>query len=257
MADTGKVVLITGGGSGMGREAARRFAAEGATVALFDVNTAGMAETVGTFDSIHAWTVDMTDFAAVCAAVREVEAKLGPVERLYNCAGIMPFGKLVEQDNAIIHRQMAINYGGLVNITQAVLPGMLQRGRGDFVSFASMAGLIPMLLTGAYTATKFAVVAFTETLYHENMNSGVRFACVCPPAVATPLLQQGRDTAWPKMLESQGKPIAPRVVIKAVEDCLKRGKFMVLPTRESRIGAIMRRFAPGLIWKQVHQVEGF
>jgi NAD(P)-dependent dehydrogenase (short-subunit alcohol dehydrogenase family) len=257
VADTGKVVLITGGGSGMGREAARRFATEGATVALFDVNAAGMADTVGTFDSIHSWTVDMTDFAAVCAAVREVEEKLGPVERLYNCAAIMPFGKLVEQDNAIIHKQMAINYGGLVNITQAVLPGMLQRGRGDFVSFASMAGIIPMLLTGAYTATKFAVVAFTETLYHENLNSGVRFACVCPPAVATPLLQQGKDTAWPKMLESQSVPIAPRVVIEAVEDCLKKGKFLVFPTRDSRIGAIMRRFAPALIWKQVHKVEGF
>ncbi|MCB1687164.1 MAG: SDR family NAD(P)-dependent oxidoreductase [Halioglobus sp.] len=257
MADSGNVVLITGGGSGMGREAARRFAAEGSTVALFDVNAAGMAETVGTFDSIHAWTVDMTDFAAVCAAVREVEEKLGPVERLYNCAAIMPFGKLVEQDNAIIHKQMAINYGGLVNITQAVLPGMLQRGRGDFVSFASMAGIIPMLLTGAYTATKFAVVAFTETLYHENMNSGVRFACVCPPAVATPLLQQGRDTAWPKMLDSQNAPIKPRIVIEAVEDCLKKGKFMVYPTRDSKIGAIMRRLFPGLIWKQVHQVEGF
>ena len=257
MADTGKVVLITGGGSGMGREAARRFASEGAVVALFDVNTAGMVETVGTFDSIHSWTVDITDFDAVSAAVREVEEKLGPVERLYNCAAIMPFGKLVEQDNAIIHKQMAINYGGLVNITQAVLPGMLQRGRGDFVSFASMAGIIPMLLTGAYTATKFAVVAFTETLYHENMNSGVRFACVCPPAVATPLLKQGKETAWPKMLESQGSPIAPRVVIDAVEECLKKGKFFVFPTRDSKIGAIMRRFFPSLIWKQVHQVEGF
>jgi NAD(P)-dependent dehydrogenase (short-subunit alcohol dehydrogenase family) len=257
MNDKARVVLITGGGSGMGREAARRFAAEGATVALFDVNEAGMAETIGTFENIHSWTVDMTDYAAVCAAVEGVEEKLGAVERLYNCAAIMPFGILVEQDNAIIHKQMAINYGGLVNITQAVLPGMLQRGRGDFVSFASMAGIIPMMFTGAYTATKFAVVAFTETLYHENMNSGVRFACVCPPAVATPLLQQGRDTAWPKMLESQGKPIAPRVVIEAIEDCLKKGKFMVLPTREAKIGAIMRRLFPGLIWKQVHQVEGF
>ena len=141
MSKTSNVVLITGGGSGMGREAARRFAAEGATVALFDVNAAGMAETVGTFDSIHSWTVDMTDFPAVCAAVRAVEEKLGPVERLYNCAAIMPFGLLVEQDNAIIHKQMAINYGGLVNITQAVLPGMLQRGHGDFVSFASMAAV--------------------------------------------------------------------------------------------------------------------
>jgi NAD(P)-dependent dehydrogenase (short-subunit alcohol dehydrogenase family) len=257
MSNANKVVLITGGGSGMGREAARRFAAQGATVALFDVNAAGMAETAETFDSIHSWTVDMTDFAAVCAAVKEVEDKCGPIDRLYNCAAIMPFGKLVEQDNAIIHKQMAINYGGLVNITQSVLPGMLQRGRGDFVSFASMAGIIPMLLTGAYTATKFAVRAFTETLYHEHLNSGIRFACVCPPAVATPLLQQGRDSAWPKMLEDQGPPIAPVVVIDAIESCLEKGKFLVLPTRDAKIGAIMRRLLPGLIWKQIHQVEGF
>ena len=257
MSNDKKVILITGGGSGMGREAARRFAAEGAVVALFDVNTAGMAETVGSFTNIHSWSVDITDYAAVCAAVREVESKLGPIDRLYNCAAIMQFGKLAEQDNAIIHKQMAIKYGGLVNITQAVLPGMLQRRRGDFVSFSSMAGIIPMLYTGAYTATKFAVRAFTETLYHENMNSGVRFACVCPPAVATPLLQQGRDTVWPKMLETMGPPLEPRIVIDAIEDCLKRGKFFVYPNRDSKMGVFMRRLFPGLIWKQVHKVEGF
>jgi NAD(P)-dependent dehydrogenase (short-subunit alcohol dehydrogenase family) len=256
MSNARNVVLITGGGSGMGREAARRFAARGATVALMDVNTAGMAETAESFDTIYSWTVDITDFTAVCAAVAEVEEQCGPIERLYNCAAIMPFGKLVEQDNAIIHKQMAINYGGLVNITQAVLPGMLQRGRGDFVSFASMAGIIPMLKTGAYTATKFAVRAFTETLYHENRDSGIRFACVCPPAVATPLLQQGRDTAWPKMLDNAGPPLAPGQVIDAIETSLDKGKFFVYPTRDAKIGVFMRRLFPGLIWKQVHQVEG-
>jgi short-subunit dehydrogenase len=241
----------------MGREAARRFAANGSTVALLDVNTAGMEETAAGFGNVHAWSVDITDFGAVCAAVRDIEQQHGPVERLYNCAAIMPFGILTKQDNAIIHKQMAINYGGLVNITQAVLPGMLERGRGDFVSFASMAGWIPMLKTGAYTATKFAVRAFTETLYHENINSGVRFACVCPPAVATPLLKQGKESDWPKMLEDQGAPIEPKTVIDAIEVCLEKGKFFVLPTRDAKIGVFMRRLFPGLIWKQVHQVEGF
>ena len=120
-----------------------------------------------------------------------------------------------------------------------------------------MAAIIPMLYTGAYTASKYAVRAFTETLYHENMQSGIRFACVCPPAVATPLLQQGRDTVWPKMLESQGTPIAPRLVIDAIEAALKKGKFFVYPTRDAKIGVFMRRLFPALIWKQVHQVEGF
>ena len=257
MADSRDVILITGGGSGMGREAARRFAAAGSTVAVFDVNQKGMEETTAGFDNLHGWSVDVTDFDAVCAAVAEVEEKHGPITRLYNCAAIMPFGILTEQENAIIHKQMAINYGGLVNITQAVLPGMLSRGKGDFVSFASMAGWIPMLKTGAYSATKFAVRAFTETLWQENINSGIRFACVCPPAVATPLLKQGKQSDWPKMLDDQGAPITPDVVIDAIEQCLDKGKFFVYPTRDAKIGVFMRRLFPGLIWKQVHQVEGF
>lgn len=257
MSFSGKTVLITGGGSGMGRLAARMLAESGATVAIFDVNQEGMDETAKGLDSIHGWSVDITDAQAVLDAVKAAEEKLGPIDRLYNCAAIMPFGKLVEQDNGIIHKQMAINYGGLVNITQAVLPGMLERGSGDFISFASMAGHIPMLMTGAYSATKAAVCTFSETLYHEHMNSGVRFACVCPPAVNTPLLQQGRDTVWPKMLDDAGEPISPKEVIDAIEVSLEKGKFWVFPNGKARIGYIMRRFFPSLIWKQIHQVEGF
>ncbi len=257
MSFTGKVVLITGGGSGMGREAAQMLAKSGASIAIFDINEAGMQETCKGFDNIHYWSVDITDHAAVKAAVEAAEAKLGPVDRLYNCAAIMPFGKLLKQDIGIINKQMAINYGGLVNISQAVLPGMIERGRGDFISFASMAGQIPMLLTGAYSATKAAVCTFSETLYHENLNSGVRFACVCPPAVSTPLLQRGRDTAWPKMLDDAGAPISPKEVIDSIEQSLEKGKFWVFPNGKARMGYIMRRLFPALIWKQVHQVEGF
>ncbi|MDZ7784322.1 MAG: SDR family NAD(P)-dependent oxidoreductase [Halioglobus sp.] len=257
MSSSGKVVLITGGASGMGREAARRFATQGASVALFDVDANGMEETAAGFDNIRHWSVDVTDFGAVREAVAQVRDSLGAVDKLYNAAAIMPFGKLLEQDNAIIHKQMAINYGGLVNITQSVLPDMVARGRGDFVSFASLAGWIPMLKTGAYTATKFAVRAFTETLYHENRDSGVRFACVCPPAVATPLLKQGQESDWPKMLDKTGDPIDPKTVIDAIEECLDRGRFFVYPTRNAKIGVLMRRFFPGLIWKQIHEVEGF
>lgn len=256
MAFHGKVVLITGGGSGMGRQAARDLAERGAEVALFDVNDAGMLETAGDSARIHRWHVDITRFDDVTGAVAEVEQRLGPVDRLYNAAAIMPFGKLLEQDVATIHRLMDINYGGLVNITRAVVPGMVERGRGDFISFASMAGLIPTLLTGAYSATKAAVAMFTEVLYHENRNSGVRFACVCPPPVNTPLLEQGRATAWPKMLENN-PPISPGEVLEAIEQSLEKGEFWVYPVRQARFGALMRRWLPGVVWKQVHQVEGF
>ncbi len=256
MAFNGKVALITGGGSGMGRLAARNLAAEGKDVAIFDISADGLAETATGHSGIHHWVVDITDAEAVTNAVADVEKTLGPIDRLYNCAAIMPFGKLLEQDAAVMKKMMDINYGGLVHITQAVLPGMVARGRGDFISFASMAGLLPTMLTGGYSATKAAVAFFTEILYHEHINSGVRFACVCPPTTNTPLLDQGKATAWPKMLD-QGSLLDPQDVLNAIERDLEKGKFWVYPNRDAKIGALMRRFAPGLIWKQVHQVEGF
>ena len=79
---------------------------------------------------------------------------------------------------------------GTVHVVKATLPGMLKRHSGDLVLFASLAGWLPSSRFGAYSATKFAVVAFGETLAHENAGSGVRFLCVCPPIVDTPLLEQ-------------------------------------------------------------------
>lgn len=252
----GKVVLVTGGGSGMGRLACQLMSRRGARVLAFDVNEPGLAETAAGDAGIVTRRLDVTDFAAVDAAVRDAEASLGPVHRVYNAAAIMPLGKLLEQDNATVHRMMAINYGGLVNIAQAALPAMVRRGAGDFISFSSMAGIIPVLMTGGYNASKFAVSAFTEVLWHENRASGVRFACVCPPPVATPLLAQGYATVMPKTIETT-PPIEPREVLEAIESALAKGEFWVFPGKGTRTGYLMRRFFPNLIWKDVHKKEGF
>lgn len=252
----GRVVLITGGGSGMGRLAAQNFAQAGAKVAALDVSDAGLAETSAGLDSISTWQVDITDYTALKAVVDKVEQTLGPIDAVYNAAAIMPLGRLTEHDNATQHKIMDINYGGLVNITQAALPRMLKRGKGDFVSFASSAGLLPTMLTGAYSASKAAVAFYTEILYHENINSGVRFACVCPVVVKTPLLQQARDTVWPKMLDS-GVPLQPQDVLDDIDSALAKGEFWVYSGKGAQTGARMRRFFPNMIWKQVHKVEGF
>ena len=252
-----KVVLITGGGSGMGREAAIMCAQAGATVALLDINQTGMDEIVALEGDIHAYPTDITDYEAVTATVHAVEYGLGPIYRLYNAAGIMPLGRVLTQDNAVAKKIMDINYGGLLNIAQAALPGMVSRGEGEFISFASMAGIIPTLLTGTYAASKAAVAFLTETLYHENISSGVKFVCVCPPTVDTPLLQQGRDTEWPKMLDVSEAPIAPSDVIKAIDLNLAENKFWVYVGKGAFMGPLVRRVAPGVIWKQCHKVEGF
>jgi len=256
MAYNGKVALITGGASGMGRVAARMCAKAGAAVAVLDVNEGGMAETAKGHEGIHSFKVDVSDYRAVDEAVKQVEKNLGHIDRVYNAAAIMPYGKLVEQDVAIIHKLMAINYGGLVNIAKTTVPLMLERGRGDFISFASMAGWVPTLYVGAYNATKFAVVAFTEVLYHENRNKGVRFICACPPLVDTPLLDQARETVWPKALNSS-PPIRPEQVIEAIERALDRGKFWVFQGKKERFGLYLRRLFPGVSWYFIHRIEGF
>jgi NAD(P)-dependent dehydrogenase (short-subunit alcohol dehydrogenase family) len=248
-----QVVFVTGGGSGMGRLAAQRMADAGAKVAAVDVNEAGIAETAAGRDGIHTWRLDVCDNQAVLATVKEVENRLGPIDRVYNAAAIMPTGLLMEQDTATIIRIMEVDYHGVVHVAKATLPGMLERGRGDLINFASIAGWGPTLHFGAYNAAKFAVVAFSEVLHHENRGRGVRILAVCPPPVATPLLEQA--TSKPKVLE-MGKPIPPGRVLDAIERDLAKGRPFCFPTAQTKLAQLMRRFAPGLVWSMVHRVEG-
>jgi NAD(P)-dependent dehydrogenase (short-subunit alcohol dehydrogenase family) len=249
----GKLALITGAGSGMGRLAARRLSAAGVAVAGVDVNEAGLRETGQGCERFRAWPLDVTDTRAVEATVAEIESTLGPIDRVMNAAAIMPTDLLLRQDAGLVKRIMDINYGGTVNVTLATLPGMLERGRGDLVNFASIAGWVPSMHFGAYNASKFAVVAFTEVLHHENRNRGVRFACVCPPPVATPLLDQAKSQ--PKVLENM-PPIPPEQVLDAIERDLERGRLMVFPDRNSKIAYWMRRLVPGVLWSGSHRTEG-
>jgi NAD(P)-dependent dehydrogenase (short-subunit alcohol dehydrogenase family) len=256
MTFAGKVALITGGGSGMGRTAAQRLAQQGAGVAILDVNEQGMAETAAAHDGIRAFNVDVTDSDTVHGTVEQVEREMGPIGRVCNAAAIMPFGKLLEQDPKVQLRLMQINYGGLVNIATSTLPRMIERGAGDFVSFSSMSGVIPGLLMGGYCATKAAVQMYTEILYHENRRSGVRFVCACPPPVATPLWKQAEATVMPRLVEG-GDVLTPEQVLDDIERCLEQGEFLSMPGKGTRFGYLMRRFLPGQIWKHTHKVEGF
>ena len=256
MAFNGKVALVTGAGSGMGRLCAQRLSAAGAKVAALDINEAGLKETADGFPGIEVYPVDVTNIEQVNSVVADAINKLGALDRVVNAAAIMPFGKILDHDTKSIHQVMNINYGGLVNITKATLPNMIETGGGDFIIFSSMLGQMPVLLTGAYSASKFATSAFAEVIAHENQNVGVRFACVCPPAVKTPLLQQAIDTVWPKMLDDK-PPIAPEEVLDIIEVSLEKNEFWVFPGKGSKTGWRVRRWMPDQIWKHVHKTEGW
>src|SRR6056297_2056970 len=156
MSDHPQVALITGAGSGMGQLAARNLAAAGTKVAALDVNEQGLLTTAESNQNIRTWNIDVTDADALARAIEEIEQELGPIERVMNAAAIMPLGRVLDQDLEVFHRVMAINYNGVVNVSKLVLPRMLERGRGDLVNFASLAGWLPTLYMAAYDASKFA-----------------------------------------------------------------------------------------------------
>lgn len=260
-----KVLLVTGAGSGLGQLAAKRALADGWCVTALDVNPEGLAELQTQLDNginktpssnLLCISVDITDAAAVQAAADQAISTYGQIDRVVNAAAIMPLGLLTKQPGALCKKIMDINYGGLINIKEAVLPAMLARGSGEFVSFASMSGHWPIIYMGAYAASKHAVASYTEVLHHENKASGVRIVCVCPPIVATPLLKQAEGSAWPKLFD-KFPPLTPECVLDKIEVELKKDSLWVFPGNLTKASWYMRRWMPNLLWRYVHSVEGF
>lgn len=253
MAFHGKVAVVTGGGSGMGREAALQLARNGASVAVVDMNEAGMAETASMHDSVKTYRCDVSDLEQVQALVSTIESDLGPIDRLTHCAAIMPARLLTESNPHDINTMMAINYGGTVNMVQTIMPGMIERGAGDIIMFGSMAGDIPALTLGAYCATKAATNSYAEILYQENRDSPLRFLLVCPPMVNTPLINQATEHGPESLAKTRddGKMATPEFIIDAVEEAIEKGKWVVRPGQAAFLTR-WRRWFPGLLWKAIH-----
>ena len=162
----GRVAVVTGAASGMGQLSAWRLAADDVHVLAIDVDEDGLQRTARRAPQIHTAVADVRDAERLAALVDDVEARVGPIDRLVNAAAIAPAGRLDEQPLDEVRRLMEINYIGLATATKVVLPKMLERGRGDLVQFGSLAGWLPSQCFGAYSATKAAVISFTETLAH-------------------------------------------------------------------------------------------
>jgi len=250
-----KVCFVSGAASGLGRLAARRWARAGGIAVAADVDVAGLRETAADSEAIRTWPLDVTNREAVEALVKTIESEVGPIERVYNCAAIQPTALLLEQDPDEIHRVMNVNYGGIVNVSLSTLPRLLARGHGALVNFASIAGWIPTMHFGAYNASKFAAVAFTEVLYHENRGKGVQIACVCPSQVDTPMLAQA--TSRPRIVEKGPAPMNPASVLDEVDRAVEAGRFWVFPGAHTLAAWWLRRLFPSLMWKIDHDAEGF
>src|SRR3954463_12802588 len=182
----GRTALVTGGASGIGAATARRLAAEGARVAVGDLDLDGARTVAGEIDGL-ATELDVTDTGSVGRAVAAVNDELGPVDVLVNNAGTDRFAYFLNTDEALWDFVLGVNLRGVLACTHAVLGAMHERGGGTIVNVASEAGRVGSQGSATYSAAKAGVIGFTKAIARESARFGVRCNAVAPGPIETPL----------------------------------------------------------------------
>jgi meso-butanediol dehydrogenase/(S,S)-butanediol dehydrogenase/diacetyl reductase len=186
----GKVALVTGAASGIGRATALRLATEGARVMCADISDAGLQETLAAIQEsggeTRARRCDVSDHAAAAATVAHSVETYGGLDVLCNIAGMGTFQHTAAVTPEQWNRVLAVNLSGTFFMSQAALPHLLER-HGNIVNMASSAGIIGQAYCAAYCASKGGVVLLTKAMAVEFARRGLRVNCICPGGVDTPL----------------------------------------------------------------------
>lgn len=203
----GKRCLVTAAGAGIGRAAALAFAREGADVLATDIDASALQSLASENNVIRTAVLDVTDAAQIASLV---QANPG-IDVLFNCAGYVHAGTILDTDEAAWRRSFSINVDSMFRLCKAVLPGMLDRGKGSIVNMASVASSVKGVPTRfAYGATKAAVIGLTKAIAADYVARGVRCNAICPGTVKTPSLEQrvaalggDRDAVWKSFIDRQ------------------------------------------------------
>jgi 2-keto-3-deoxy-L-fuconate dehydrogenase len=191
----GKTAFITAAGQGMGQAAALAFAREGARVWATDLNGPALKSIDGK-DGIRTRVLDVTNEQAIATVAQEVGAHSGDVDVLFNCAGIVHHGSLLDATPRDWDQAFAVNVRSMFLVSKAFLPGMLRKGRGSIINMASVASSIRGLPNRCvYGASKAAVIGLTKSIAADYVGKGIRCNAICPGTVDTPSLQ-GRINAF-------------------------------------------------------------
>jgi 2-hydroxycyclohexanecarboxyl-CoA dehydrogenase len=192
----GRTALVTGGAGGIGAATARRLAAEGARVAVGDLDLDAARAVASELDGL-ATALDVADTGSVGRAVAAVNDALGRVEVLVNNAGTDRFAYFVNTDEALWDFVLGVNLRGVLACTHAVLPAMQEGGGGVIVNVASEAGRVGSQGSATYSAAKAGVIGFTKAIARESARFGVRCNAVAPGPIETPLLNSAEEQLGP------------------------------------------------------------
>ncbi len=251
-------IMITGAGSGLGREIALRWAREGWRLALSDINEQGLAETLrGVRDAGgdgFTQRCDVRDYSQLTAFAQACEEKFGGIDIIVNNAGVASGGFFDELTLEDWDWQIAINLMGVVKGCKAFLP-LVRRSRGRIINVASMAALMQGPAMSNYNVAKAGVLALSESLLAELRESGIGVHVVCPSFFQTNLLDSFRGPT-PTMKEQVGKllassPISAADIAEHIYDEVAKGTFMILPHEQGRAAWMLKRHEPQRLYDEM------
>jgi NADP-dependent 3-hydroxy acid dehydrogenase YdfG len=255
----GKVVLVTGAGSGMGRELTLELVKRGASVIATDIHLATVEETATLGgQAVTAIALDVTDSKAVAA----LPAKVGPIDCLINDAGIIqPFVPIKDLTIEQAQKVMDVNFNGPLSLIKAFLPTLLARPEAHILKVSSMGAYAPVPGQSVYGASKAAVKLLTEGLRSELMDTKVGVTIVFPGAVATNITTNS-GIAMPEVSTdaSKFKQLPADVAAKMMVDAIKKNKARITVGKDAtmmdRLSRINPVFAANLIYKQMKSLLG-
>lgn len=240
----GRVAVVTGGASGIGRALAARVAADGARVVVADLDgdgAAAVASSIG--DAALGVRCDVSSDSEVGSLIDQAEDAFGPVDVFFANAGVGS-GSGLDADDAVWEASWGVNVRAHVLAARRLVPGWVERGEGYFVSTASAAGLLSQIGDAPYSVTKHAAVGFAEWLSLTFGDRGVRVSCLCPMGVNTAMLNAGLSMedshgVGARVVAAAGRILEPEDVADEVVAAVRDERFLILPHAE--VGEFLRR----------------
>lgn len=256
----GKVVAVTGGGNGIGRQLVMELLARGAKVAAIDIRQEGLDETVelaGGGEDLAIYVRDVTDREAIQALPDEIVSAHGAVDGIISNAGIIqPFVRLNDLDYDSIERVINVNLYGVIHVTKAFLPLLLERPIAHVANVSSMGGFLPVPGQTIYGASKAAVKLMTEGLYAELLGTNVGVSVIMPGATETEIsANSGVDILAGQTEESSISMTPADEAAKTIVDGIESDRLHIYVGRDSLMMSLANRTAPKmathLIYRQM------